>query len=44
VEGSGLGLAMVEKALANYLGTITITSDIGKGSTFTIIWPKSETV
>lgn len=42
VEGSGLGLAMVEKALTNYSGSISIESDIGKGATFIVIWPKSE--
>jgi PAS domain S-box-containing protein len=42
VEGSGLGLAMVEKALANYLGKISIKSDIGKGTTFIVTWPKPE--
>lgn len=43
IEGSGLGLAMVEKALSNYSGKISIKSDIGKGTTFIITWPKSET-
>ena len=42
VEGSGLGLAMVEKALANYAGKISIKSDIGKGTTFIITWPRPE--
>jgi PAS domain S-box-containing protein len=42
VEGSGLGLAMVEKALANHLGKISIKSDIGKGTTFIVTWPTSE--
>jgi PAS domain S-box-containing protein len=40
VEGSGLGLAMVEKALANHSGTISVKSDVGKGATFIIKWPK----
>jgi len=40
VEGSGLGLAMVEKALANHSGEISIKSDVGKGATFIIKWPK----
>jgi signal transduction histidine kinase len=43
VEGRGLGLAMVEKALANHLGKISIKSEIGKGATFITTWPKSET-
>ena len=40
VEGSGLGLSMVEKALANYSGNIAVKSDVGKGATFTVTWPK----
>jgi signal transduction histidine kinase len=42
VEGSGLGLAMVEKTLANYSGKISIQSDIGKGATFIVTWPKTK--
>jgi PAS domain S-box-containing protein len=42
IEGSGLGLAMVEKALANHSGKISIKSDVGKGATFFITWPKQE--
>ncbi|PKG93241.1 ATP-binding protein [Paraglaciecola sp. MB-3u-78] len=42
VEGSGLGLAIVEKALANYSANIAVKSDIGKGATFTVTWPKLE--
>jgi PAS domain S-box-containing protein len=41
VEGSGLGLSIVEKALANYAGKISIESDIGKGAKFIITWPKT---
>jgi PAS domain S-box-containing protein len=40
LEASGLGLAIVEKVLANYLGNIVVKSDIGKGATFTVTWPK----
>lgn len=42
VEGSGLGLAMIEKALNNYSGKISVQSDVGKGTTFIIIWPKQQ--
>jgi PAS domain S-box-containing protein len=42
VEGSGLGLAMVKKALANHSGKISIKSDVGKGTTFIVKWPKPE--
>jgi PAS domain S-box-containing protein len=41
LEASGLGLAIVEKVLANYLGNITVKSDIGKGATFIVTWPKA---
>lgn len=41
LEASGLGLAIVEKVLANYSGNISITSDIGKGATFIVTWPKA---
>jgi len=40
VEGTGLGLSMVEKTLANYSGNIAVKSDIGEGATFTVTWPK----
>lgn len=42
VEGSGLGLSMVEKALANYSGNVAVKSDVGKGATFTVTWPKKK--
>ncbi|MEP1868167.1 MAG: sensor histidine kinase, partial [Paraglaciecola sp.] len=42
VEGSGLGLAMIEKALMNYSGKISIQSEINKGAIFTVIWPKTK--
>ncbi|MFT6991985.1 MAG: PAS domain S-box-containing protein [Paraglaciecola sp.] len=42
VEGSGLGLAMVEKALANHSGKISIKSAVGQGTTFIVKWPKPE--
>jgi signal transduction histidine kinase len=35
-EGSGLGLAIVERAITRMGGTVTVTSAIGIGSTFTI--------
>ena len=41
LEASGLGLAIVEKALANHSGKISIESDVGKGATFIITWPKA---
>jgi signal transduction histidine kinase len=43
VEGSGLGLSMIEKALSNYNGKISVESEIGKGTTFIINWPRPGT-
>ncbi len=38
--GSGLGLSIVETIVHKHLGTISLSSQIGVGSTFTIIIPK----
>jgi len=39
-SGMGLGLAMVKNIVETYDGTITFTSDIGKGTIFTVTFPK----
>jgi signal transduction histidine kinase len=44
VEGSSLGLVIIEKTLANYSGKISIQSDIGKGATFIVTWPKTKAI
>ena len=36
-SGSGLGLAMVKNIVLSYGGSIHFTSEIGKGSEFTVI-------
>src|SRR5690606_20373486 len=39
-SGTGLGLGMVKNIVENYGGTITFTSKLGKGTVFTVKFPK----
>ncbi|MBO3743913.1 sensor histidine kinase [Actinoplanes flavus] len=39
--GSGLGLAIVSQIIADHGGTISVTSEIGRGTTFTVTLPVS---
>jgi PAS domain S-box-containing protein len=37
---SGIGLALVKKIVTEYGGSITLDSEVGKGSNFRFTWPK----
>ena len=39
-SGMGLGLAMVKNIVETYNGSITFTSQLGKGTIFTVTFPK----
>jgi len=41
VEGSGMGLALINKIVEHYHGRVELDSTLGKGSTFSFTWPKS---
>jgi two-component system phosphate regulon sensor histidine kinase PhoR len=40
-EGSGLGLAIVKHVVRAHRGKVELTSDTGKGSTFTLVIPRA---
>ena len=38
-EGSGLGLAIVDAVMKAHGGSVTVSSEVGKGSAFTLHFP-----
>ena len=42
ISGAGLGLALVKELVEGYDGTITVSSELGKGSCFTVTFPLCE--
>ena len=40
--GTGLGLAICQRIIHDHNGEITVTSEIGQGSTFTLVFPRLE--
>ncbi|SMF17021.1 sensor histidine kinase [Pseudobacteriovorax antillogorgiicola] len=41
IEGTGIGLAIVQKAVNRFGGEVTLVSEEGKGASFTFSWPTS---
>jgi len=44
MEGTGIGLSVVQKVVEGKGGRVWVESDIGKGARFKFLWPKTEVV
>jgi signal transduction histidine kinase len=42
VEGTGIGLSVVQKIVEAKGGKVWVESEIGKGASFRFLWPKTE--
>jgi signal transduction histidine kinase len=42
VEGTGIGLSVVQKIVEARGGRVWVESDVGKGARFRFLWPKTE--
>ncbi|MEO7217440.1 MAG: CHASE3 domain-containing protein [Gemmatimonadaceae bacterium] len=40
IEGTGIGLSVVKKTVELHGGSVVVSSELGKGATFTFEWPK----